>query len=71
MNPQVEERLARERLDEARASAARRALIRELRPARRPVRVIVGSVLTKVGHWVAGGHPNRPASGQKGLFHER
>jgi hypothetical protein len=51
--------LARERLDEARATAARWALIRELRPARRPVRVAVGRALIKIGHWVAGRAPRR------------
>ncbi|HXA95046.1 MAG TPA: hypothetical protein VN323_05785 [Candidatus Dormibacteraeota bacterium] len=59
MNSQMEEQLARERLDEARAAAARWALVRELRPARRPVRVAVGHALIKVGHWVAGRAPRR------------
>ena len=34
MNPQMEEQVARQRLEEARAEAARWALIRQLRPAR-------------------------------------
>ena len=61
MYPQMEEQLARERLDEARAAAARRALIREFRPTRRPVRVTVGYALIKVGYWVAGRAPRRAA----------
>src|SRR5215470_8273468 len=61
MYPQMEERLARERLDEARAAAARRALIRELRPARRPVRETVGYALIKVGHWLAARKPSAPS----------
>lgn len=53
----LDEQLVRERLDEARADAARQALIRSLRPVRRPVRVIVGVALIKIGHWVAGQAP--------------
>ena len=63
MNPQMEEQVARQRLDEARAEAARWALVRELRrelrPARHPLRVAVGFALIKVGHWVAGRAPRR------------
>jgi hypothetical protein len=54
MNTHLQLQLARQRLDEARADAARWALIRTLRPARRPVRVAVGLALIKAGHWVAG-----------------
>jgi hypothetical protein len=54
MNTYLHEQLVRERLDEARAMAARLALLRKLGPARRPVRVTVGFALIKVGHWVAG-----------------
>ena len=61
MNPLMEEQVARQRLDEARAEAARRALLRDLRPARRPMRVTVGFALIKVGHWVAGRAPRRAA----------
>jgi hypothetical protein len=50
----LDEHLVRERLEEARAFAARAALIRSLRPARRPVRVVVGIALIKIGHWIAG-----------------
>lgn len=59
MNPQMEEQVARQRLDEARAEAARWALLRSLRPARHPLRVAVGFALIKVGHWVAGRAPRR------------
>jgi len=59
MNPQMEEQVARQRLDEARAEAARWALLRQLRPARRPPRVALGFALIKVGHWVAGRAPRR------------
>jgi hypothetical protein len=59
MNPQMEELVARQRLEEARADAARWALIRQLRPARHPMRVAVGFALIKVGHWVAGRTPRR------------
>jgi hypothetical protein len=62
MNPQMEEQVARQRLEEARAEAARWALIRQLRPARKPMRVVVGFALIKIGHWVAGRAPRR--SGQ-------
>jgi len=59
MNPQLVEQVARQRLEEARAEAARWALLRQLRPAPRPVRVAVGLALIKLGHWVAGRAPRR------------
>jgi hypothetical protein len=59
MNTHLHLQLAREQLDEARATAARWALLRSLRPARRPVRVAVGLALIKIGHWVAGRAPRR------------
>ena len=59
MNPQMEEQVARQRLEEARAEATRWALIRQLRPARKPMRVVVGFALIKIGHWVAGRAPRR------------
>ena len=68
MNTHLHEQLVRERLDEARATAARLALLRKLGrtlgPARRPVRVAVGFALIKIGHWVAGRAP-RPAAGPR------
>ncbi len=65
MHVYLDEQVVRERLDEARADAARQALIRSLRPVRRPMRVALGLALIRVGHWVAGraprraGHPSR------------
>lgn len=64
MNAHLHEQLARERLDEARAMAAHLALLRTLRPARRPVRVTVGFALIKVGRWIAGRAP-KPAAGPR------
>jgi hypothetical protein len=61
MSTYLDAELVKERLDEARATAARLALIRALRPARRPVRVVVGFALIKAGHWVAGRAP-KPAA---------
>ena len=59
MNIFLDEQLVRERLAEARAFAVQQALIRSLRPVRRPVRVAVGQALIRVGHWVAGRGPRR------------
>jgi len=59
MNPQLAEQMVKQRLDEARAEAAQVALLRSLRPARRPMRVAVGFALIKIGHWVAGRAPRR------------
>jgi len=59
MDTHMQLQLARERLDEARARAAQWALLRSLRPARRPVRVAVGLALIKIGHWLAGRAPRR------------
>ena len=64
MNTHLLEQLVRERLDEARATAARLALLRTLRPARRSARVAVGFALIKVGYWVAGRAP-KPAAGPR------
>jgi hypothetical protein len=64
MNAHLHEQLVRERLDEARAMAAHLALLRKLRPARRPGRVAVGFALIRVGHWVAGRAP-KPAAGPR------
>ena len=62
MNTYQHEQLVRARLDEARAMAAHLALLRTLRPARRPVPVAVGFALIKVGHWVAGRAPKLATS---------
>ena len=59
MNLYLEEVIARERLDEARAWTARQASIRSLRSVARPVRVVLGLALIRIGHWVAGRTPRR------------
>lgn len=51
--------LARVQLDEARAEAARAALVRSLRPARQPLRVRAGLALIRAGRWLAHGAPKR------------
>jgi len=65
MNPQMEEQVARQRLEEARAEAARWALLRQLLPARHPARVALGFALIKVGHWVAGRAPRRAGKSRR------
>jgi len=57
MNVYVDELIARERIAEARADAARLALTQDLSPAPRRIRVAFGRVLIRVGHWVAGQEP--------------
>lgn len=64
MNTHLHEQLVKERLDEARAVAARLALLRKLGPVRRPVRVTVGFALIKIGRWMAGRAP-KPAAGPR------
>ena len=59
MNVYVEEQLAWERVAEARAMAAREALVRALQPVSRPLRVVLGLALIRVGHWLAGRQPRR------------
>jgi len=59
MNAYVEEQLVREKLAEARAMAAREAVVRALRPLNRPIRVVLGLALIRVGHWLAGRQPRR------------
>ena len=59
MNTHLVEELARVRLDEARAEAVRRAVVRSLRPARQPMRVRAGLALIKAGRWLAHGAPRR------------
>ena len=54
MNTHLHAQLVKERLDEARAEAARVALLRALAPARRPVRVALGLALIKAGRLLAG-----------------
>ena len=59
MNTHLLEHLVRARLDEARAKAAHRALIRSLRPVRQPLRVVAGLALIKAGRWLARTAPKR------------
>ena len=61
MNMYLHEKIARDRLDDARAIAARNALVRTLGRVRRPVRVAVGLALIRAGHWIAGRAPRRTA----------
>jgi hypothetical protein len=49
---------AEERLAEARAITAQRALLRDSRPPRRGVRVWLGSVLLALGHRLLGSVPS-------------
>ncbi len=58
MNTHLQECLVRERLNEARALAARNRLVRSLRTARLPVRVFVGLALIRLGRFLAGGAPS-------------
>jgi hypothetical protein len=53
MNMYLEEHLLGVRLDEARATAARLARVRSLRPVRQPVRVRAGLALIRAGRWLA------------------
>jgi hypothetical protein len=59
MNMYLDEQLVRDRLEDARAMTAQQALVRSLRPARRPVRVALGLALIRAGHWMAGRGPKR------------
>jgi len=57
---------ADELVAEARAFAARRALLRDPRPPRRPVRAWLGSLLLAAGHRLLGSVPS-PASQRRPL----
>lgn len=59
MSTYVDEQLVKARLEEARAMAARQALVQSLRPVRRPMRVALGLALIRAGHWMAGRTPRR------------
>jgi hypothetical protein len=52
---------AEERVAAARVFAARRALLRDARPPRRPARVWLGSVLLAAGHRLLGTAPGSVA----------
>jgi len=57
MYTHLEAWMVRERLEEARAFAARQAVLQSLRPERRPVRVSLGLSLIRIGRWLAGQAP--------------
>jgi hypothetical protein len=61
MNIHLQECLVRERLNEARALAARNRLVRSFRTGRLPVRVFVGLTLIRLGRFLAGGPPSPAA----------
>jgi hypothetical protein len=51
----------KDRLDEARAAAARERLILLASPKREPLRVLVGLAMIKAGRWLARTAPRRAA----------
>jgi hypothetical protein len=59
MNMYVEGLVAEQRIEEARAFAARERLIASLQPTRSPLRAMLGLALIKAGRWVAGEAPRR------------
>jgi hypothetical protein len=67
MNTYLEESVARERLDQARAIAARRAMVRSLRPARPSLRVWTGLLLIRLGRSLAQRPPKRTAEPGRAL----
>lgn len=56
LNEYLAECLVKERLAEARAAAARSALLRDL-PPRRPIRIALGLGLVRIGRWILGQAP--------------
>jgi hypothetical protein len=50
--------LARERLERIRAEAERAALLRDIRPPRRALRVALGTAFLAIGRWVMGPVPD-------------
>ena len=57
--------LAKARLEEMRAWAARHALLRSARPVAHPLRTVVGMALIRVGRRLLRGMPERPAERQR------
>jgi len=62
VNEYMLEILVREKLDEARAMTARRALVRDSRPARASLRSRVGAALIALGERVGGPAARRAAA---------
>ena len=59
MNTYMDGLVAAQRIEEARAFAARQRLIASLQPTRSPLRAMIGLALIKAGRWVAGEAPRR------------
>lgn len=66
LNEYFAEWLVRERLAEARALAARWALIDSVRPPHRPMRAVLGRALIRVGHWILGQVPGYAGAPDRG-----
>ena len=59
MNTYLDWLTATQRIEDARAFAARQRLIASLQPTRSPLRATLGLALIKAGRWVAGEAPRR------------
>lgn len=59
MNTHLDWLVAKQRIEDARAFAARERLIAALQPTRSPLRATLGLALIKAGRWVAGEAPRR------------
>lgn len=59
MNTHLDWLVAAQRIEDARAFAARERLIASLQPTRSPLRAMLGLALIKAGRWVAGEAPRR------------
>jgi len=59
MNTYLDDLVAAQRIEEARAFAARQRLIAAVQPTRSPLRAMIGLALIKAGRWVAGESPRR------------
>lgn len=63
MNLYLEEQAARDRIEEVQTMAAQDTLIQSLTQERRPIRVVVGYALIRMGRWVAGREVRRLHAG--------
>jgi hypothetical protein len=59
MNTHLDWLVVTQRIEDARAFAARQRLIASLQPTRSPLRATLGLALIKAGRWVAGEAPRR------------